>query len=524
MSAYSKLAASAHGRVTKSINATRVAIQVGHCSKSAKAQDLVQYLEASSVLKEVGIVTTGCDGACFAAPQVIVTYPGGTRAYFQNVSESDIPNIIQTICDCETRQPSNDLEEFYESQYLLLMAGVGLVEPCDLDEYILSGGYASLDKALRMKPEEVIQEISASKLLGRGGAYFPPSIKWSTALNTDSDNRFLVVNAEEGEPGLFKDRHLMEGIPHRIIEGALISAYASGVTQCYVYINAEAELSAERITCALGQAAEVGLIGDNILDLGFSCAIGVMRGAGGYVCGEETTLLNTIEGLRREPRLKPPFPVESGLFQKPTVINNVETIANIPIIIGMGASRFSQIGSDTATGTKLFSLSGLVRRPGLVELPLGSTLRQIVYDAGGGDLQGKPIHFMAVGGPSSGLLPMSYIDVAMLPGFLHESGVVMGGGGVMVMDTSVPVMDAVKSFAQYNSSESCGKCTPCREGTPRLVELLNNLELSTKSSEDINKLRDLCEVLNGASLCGLGQMAGNVVLSALHFFRDDLIK
>ena len=524
MSAYAKLTASIQRRVTKSLSATRLVVQVGHCSKSAKAQDLVQYLEASSVLKGVDIVTAGCDGACFAAPQVIVMHVGGASAYFQNVSESDIPDIIQTTCEGKTRQPSNDLEEFYESQYLQLMAGVGLVDPCDLDQYILSGGYASLDKALGMKREEVIQEVAASRLLGRGGAYFPPSRKWLTALNTDSDNRFLVVNAEEGEPGLFKDRHLMEGIPHRIIEGALISAYASGVSQCYVYINAEAELSAERVTCALEKAAEVGLIGDNILDSGFSCSISVMRGAGGYVCGEETTLLNTIEGLRREPRLKPPFPVESGLFQKPTVINNVETIANIPIIIGMGASRFSQIGSDTATGTKLFCLSGVVRRPGLVELPLGSTLRQIVYDAGGGDLQGKPIRFMAVGGPSSGLLPMSHIDVAMLPGFLHESGVVMGGGGVMVMDTSVPVMDAVKSFAQYNSAESCGKCTPCREGTPRLVELLNNMELSTASPEDINKLRDLCEILNGASLCGLGQMAGNVVLSALHFFRDDLIK
>ena len=331
-----------------------------------------------------------------------------------------------------------------------------------------------------------------------------------------------MVNAEEGEPGIFKDRHLMEGVPHRLVEGAIIAAYASGVDEAYVYINAEANLSAERMQQSVDQAYTAGLLGDDILGSGYNLKMSVQRGAGGYVCGEETTLLNTMEGYRREPRLRPPFPTVSGLRARPTVINNAETLASVPFIMANGASAFADIGTDDAKGTKIISLSGSVRRPGLAEVPMGTTLRQIVLDVGGGPHEGHTLAALAVGGPSSGVLPLSMFDTPILPGLLHDSGVMLGAGGVIAIDERVGVLDVVRGLAAYNAAESCGKCTPCREGTPRMVALVDRLMSGEGSASDLDELRYLAEVVNSASLCGLGQAAGNPITSALHFFGDEL--
>ena len=314
----------------------------------------------------------------------------------------------------------------------------------------------------------------------------------------------------------------MEGVPHRIIEGALIAAYAAGVHTIYIYINAEAELSTQRMQQAVDQAAQAGIIGEDVLGSGYNVSVTVRRGAGGYVCGEETTLLNTMEGDRREPRLRPPFPTEAGLFGRPTVINNAETLASVPVIMAHGAAAFAETGSEKATGTKVISLSGSVERPGVVEVPMGTTLREIVFGLGGGIVGGKGIAGVAVGGPSSGVLPESMLETAIAPGMLHESGVMLGAGGVIALDENVDVLEAVRSLAKYNADESCGKCTPCREGTPRIVDALDRLLSGAGSSGDLDELRELAEVIGAASLCGLGQAAGGPINSALHFFGDRL--
>jgi NADH:ubiquinone oxidoreductase subunit F (NADH-binding) len=331
-----------------------------------------------------------------------------------------------------------------------------------------------------------------------------------------------VVNAEEGEPGVFKDRHLMEGNPHRIIEGALIAAHAAGAANVVIYINAEADLSAERMSAAVTDAIAAGLIGDCILGTDFGCRVSVRRGAGGYVCGEETTLLNTIEGRRREPRLRPPFPTDAGLHGEPTVINNAETLCNVPAILTGGARRFAQIGTNDARGTRVVSLSGVVRRPGVAEVPMGTTVRQVIEQVGGGAPEGRALGFAAVGGPSSGILPAEELDVALLPGMLHASGVVMGAGGITVFDDQASPIDVAARLAAYNAAESCGKCTPCREGTPRIAAALQRIAEGAGAPGDLADLRDLAEIVGAASLCGLGQMAGNPVSSMLHFYGDRL--
>ena len=314
----------------------------------------------------------------------------------------------------------------------------------------------------------------------------------------------------------------MEGVPHRIIEGMAIAAYASGVEKAFIYINAEAGLSAGRMRKAIDDAEDRNLLGDDILGSEFGLRVEIRRGAGGYVCGEETTLLNTMEGYRREPRLRPPFPTESGLLSSPTVINNPETLASVPFILTHGAKAFAEIGDESGSGTKIVSLSGSVRRPGLAEVPMGTTLRQIVFDIGGGLADGRRLSAIAVGGPSSGVLPESMLDTAIRPGMIHESGVMLGAGGVIALDDRVPVLDAVRSLAAYNADESCGKCTPCREGTPRMVEAIDRLISGAGSPNDLEELQYLAEVVGAASLCGLGQAAGGPITSALHFFGAEI--
>ncbi len=501
---------------------TRVVVQVGHCSQAVGAERVADQLRMVLAGRpDTRLVVAGCDGACFAAPQVTVTGPAGETRYFRRVVPADVNELLSLPDSGERRPPGADLEAFFASQHLQVMAGCGQLDPADIDDYIGGGGYSGLAAALSRPPEAVSEQVMESGLLGRGGAYFPPARKWQGARVYPAP-RYLVVNAEEGEPGLFKDRHLLEGVPHRLLEGALIAAYASGAGHCYIYLNAEASRSAQRVATALEQAQSLGLIGADILGSGFDCRVEIRRGAGGYVCGEETTLLNTIEGRRREPRLRPPFPVESGLFHRPTVINNVETLTNVPYILQRGPARYSPVGLDSARGTKLICLSGAVRRPGLAEVPMGTTLRQVIYGIGGGPPAGRQIGLVAVGGPSSGVLPPAELDLPLRPGILHPSGVVMGAGGVMVMDESVSPLEAVRRLAAYNAAESCGKCTPCREGTPRIVDALDRLAAANGAPGAREELRYLAEIVGAASLCGLGQMAGGPVNSLLHFFPGEL--
>jgi NADH-quinone oxidoreductase subunit F len=542
---------------------TRVIVQVGHCSQAVGATQVAEALQAElSGHSGVELIIAGCDGACFAAPQVIVTTPSNNIQRYSQVSVGDVAELTATLTSGNTPQQTEhppfvkggrgDLDSFFAAQTRLLLTRCGYIDPTSINEYIALGGYRGLNAALSRSPEEVIQTVLDAGLLGRGGAYFPAARKWQAARAANGSPRYLVVNAEEGEPGLFKDRHIMEGDPHLLLEGMLIAAYATGASETYIYINAEAHLSAQRIETAIGQAQDAGLIGDNILGSGFDCQVTVRRGAGGYVCGEETTLLDTIQGNRREPRLRPPFPAESGLFQRPTVINNVETLSNVPIILSdttdppvrpepveghaedaspvlppfvQGDRRgFSDLGLDSAKGTKLICLSGLVQRPGLAEVPMGSTLRHVIYDIGGGPPPGTDLGVVAVGGPSSGVLPPTELDMELRPGMLHPSGVVMGAGGIMVIAEGVPVIDVVRQLAAYNAAESCGKCTPCREGTPRMVQVLDRLASGSGSTTDLEELRYLAEIIGAASLCGLGQMSGGPINSALHFFGDELAR
>ena len=556
MTSYAQLHEAAQASLAAS---TRVIVQVGHCSQAVGATQVAEALQVElSGHSSVDLVIAGCDGACFAAPQVIVTTRSNNIQRYSQVSLDDVPALAATLTRGDAAQSppfvtggGGDLDSFFAAQTRLLLTRCGYIDPTSINEYIALGGYRGLNAALSRSPEEVIQTVLDAGLLGRGGAYFPAARKWQAARAANGSPRYLVVNAEEGEPGLFKDRHIMEGDPHLLLEGMLIAAYATGASETYIYVNAEANLSAQRIETAIEQAQDAGLIGGNILGSGFDCQVTVRRGAGGYVCGEETTLLDTIQGNRREPRLRPPFPAESGLFQRPTVINNVETLSNVPMILDSsvpsvppepvegqpesefpvlppfvkgGGGGFSDHGLDSAKGTKLICLSGSVQRPGLAEVPMGSTLRHVIYDIGGGPPPGTDLGVLAVGGPSSGVLPPTELDTELRPGMLHPSGVVMGAGGIMVMAEGVPVIDVVRQLAAYNAAESCGKCTPCREGTPRMVQVLDRLASGSAANTDLEELRYLAEIVGAASLCGLGQMAGGPINSALHFFGDELEK
>ena len=499
---------------------SRVTVQVGHCSTSVGADAVAESL-LESIPGKAYVVVAGCDGACFAAPRVLVTDPSGATTGFDQVNIGDAEAIARDLRSAPADRWTSD-EDFFRNQHRISLDACGELASTDLDEYLLHGGYRGLARALAMTPEKVIEEVEASGLRGRGGAYFPAGLKWGGARSVDSSPRYLVVNSEEGEPGVFKDRHLMEGVPHRIIEGTVIAAYASGVGEAFFYINAEAGLSAERVQGALREAHENGLVGENILGSGYTLSVEILRGAGGYVCGEETTMLNTMEGYRREPRLRPPFPTEAGLWSKPTVINNAETLASVPFILTEGASSFAEIGTDKATGTKIISLSGSVRRPGIAEVPMGTTLRDIIYGIGSGPQPDRTLTAVAVGGPSSGVFPPSMLDTPIGPGMLHESGVMLGAGGVIALDERAGVLEVVRRLAAYNAAESCGKCTPCREGTPRMVDALDRLMSGRGSPNNLEELRYLAEVVGLASLCGLGQAAGGPINSGMHFFGDEL--
>ena len=502
----------------------RIVVQVGHCGVSAGADGLPSAIRAQYGGR-ASVIVAGCDGACFAAPTVLVECRSGEFTRLERVDASDLRRIGMALRAESAGEPSS-ASRFLAAQTRVTLDGCGEMDAESIDAYIsqdvADGGYAALAWALDAGAEAIIERVKASGLRGRGGAYFPAGLKWEGARGVRAPRRYMIVNCEEGEPGLFKDRHLMEGAPHRILEGALIAAYATDAREIVFYINAEANLSAERMSRAIEQASALGLIGADTLGSGFGMSVEIRRGAGGYVCGDETTLINTLEGYRREPRLKPPFPTESGLWGLPTVINNAETLASVPYIMSRGAEAFAAIGDGEDSGTKIMSLSGAVRRPGLVEAPFGATLRELIYDFGGGVSGGGKLGAIGVGGPSSGIFPPSMLDTAIKPGFLHESGVMLGAGGVIAIDDTLSPLDVARNLAWYNATESCGKCTPCREGTPRMARMLDAMADGGATEREMDELANLARMVNAASLCGLGQAAGNPILSGLHFFGGEM--
>ncbi|MFY9394577.1 MAG: NuoF family protein, partial [Halanaerobiales bacterium] len=450
-------------------------------------EKLTAELEERGLQKEIKVVDTGCHGFCEKGPIVIV-YPEGV--FYCQVTEDDINDIVEEhllkgrIVErllykeplTEESIPSYNDIDFYKKQKRIALANCGRINPESINEYIAIGGYEALGKALtEMTPDEVIAEVKNAGLRGRGGAGFPTGLKWELTRREESDKKYLICNADEGDPGAFMDRSLLEGDPHKIIEGMVIAAYAIGADEGYIYVRAEYPLAIHRLEVALEQAAELGLLGENILGSGFNFTLNIKKGAGAFVCGEETALMASIEGKRGMPRPKPPFPSVSGLWGKPTNINNVETFANVPYIISQGAAAYSAIGTEKSKGTKVFALTGKINNTGLVEVPMGITLREIIYDIGGGLRDGKDLKAVQTGGPSGGCIPADLLDLPIDYESLTEVGAMMGSGGMVVMDDSTCMVDVARFFLSFTQSESCGKCTPCREGTKRMLEILDRI-------------------------------------------------
>ncbi len=484
---------------------------------------------------EIKIVKTGCLGLCAKGPMVIV-HPEGI--FYAQVHAEDVEEIVTEhllkgrvvkrllfdgdIEEFDLEHVSLNDTNFYKAQKRIALRNCGVINPEIIEEYIAVDGYQALGKVLtEMKPEEVIEVIKASGLRGRGGGGFPTGLKWQFAAANQADQKYVCCNADEGDPGAFMDRSVLEGDPHVVLEAMAIAGYAIGASQGYIYIRAEYPLAIERLNIAIGQAREMGLLGENIFDSGFNFDIELRLGAGAFVCGEETALMTSIEGHRGEPRPRPPFPAVKGLFEKPTILNNVETYANIPRIILNGAEWFSSIGTEKSKGTKVFALGGKINHTGLVEVPMGTTLRQIVYDIGGGIPGGKEFKAAQTGGPSGGCITKENLDIEIDYDNLVAIGSMMGSGGLIVMDEDTCMVDIAKFFLEFTVDESCGKCTPCRIGTRRMYEILDSITKGTATMEDLDKLEELCMHVKTNSLCGLGQSAPNPILSTLKYFRDE---
>ena len=496
-------------------------------------------IAANGLAEEVKIVQTGCFGLCALGPVVIV-YPDGT--FYSRVTVDDVAEIVSehllkgrpverlvyndTGSEEVVENVSLNDTAFYRSQHRVALRNCGVINPENIEEYIAMDGYQALGKVLtEMTPDEVISVVLASGLRGRGGAGFPTGKKWELARNLvkDADQKFVACNADEGDPGAFMDRSVLEGDPHALVEAMAIAAYAIGANHGFVYVRAEYPIAVHRLQIAINQAREYGLLGKNIFDTGFDFDMEIRLGAGAFVCGEETALMTSIEGKRGEPRPRPPFPAFKGLFGKPTVLNNVETYANIPQIILKGAEWFASMGTEKSKGTKVFALGGNINHTGLVEVPMGTTLRTIVEEIGGGIPNGKKFKAAQTGGPSGGCIPAQYLDIPIDYDNLIEIGSMMGSGGLIVMDEDSCMVDIAKFFLEFTVDESCGKCTPCRIGTKRLLEMLDNITKGKATLEDLDKMEALCYYIKKNALCGLGQTAPNPVLSTLRYFRDEYV-
>ena len=504
-------------------------------SKSPKIIENFRRIIEEKGIKNVRVVQTGCFGLCAKGPIVIIR---PEETFYAHVTPEDCEEIIQShICEgkkverllCkdvngEIVKKLDDLN-FYKKQKRIALKNCGVIDPEQIDEYIAFDGYKALEKVLTsMKPDEVIDVISKSGLRGRGGAGFPTGKKWSFAKNEKSDQKYVICNADEGDPGAFMDRSILEGDPNCVLEAMAIAGYAIGANQGYIYVRAEYPIAVDRLKIAINQAREYGLLGKNIFNSGFDFDIDIRLGAGAFVCGEETALLESIEGKRGQPRVKPPYPASQGLFGKPTIINNVETLANVTKIILNGADWFASIGTENSKGTKVFALGGNVNNVGLVEVPMGTTLREIVYDIGGGIPNGRKFKAAQTGGPSGGCIPAEHLDTPIDYESLSSIGSMMGSGGLIVMDDSKCMVDIARFYLDFTVSESCGKCTPCRIGTKRMLEILTRMCEGKGEADDLYKLELLANSIKKSAICGLGQTAPNPVLSTMKYFKDEYIE
>lgn len=490
-------------------------------------------IEAKGLSDEVMVVETGCHGFCEHGPLVIV-YPEGT--FYCQVKAEDVEEIVESHLfkgriverllyhEPLTHESIPNYSEinFYKKQHRLVLENCGAINPEQIEEYIAVGGYEALAKAVTtMIPEDVIEEIKKSGLRGRGGGGFPTGMKWQFAKASVSDKKYVICNADEGDPGAFMDRSVLEGDPHKILEGMAVCGYAIGADEGYIYVRAEYPLAIKRLRIAIEQAEAMGLLGENIFGSGFSFKLHIKEGAGAFVCGEETALMASIEGKRGMPRPRPPFPAVAGLWGKPTNINNVETFGNVAAIITNGADWYAGFGTEKSKGTKVFALTGKINNTGLAEVPMGITMREIIYDIGGGINGGKKFKAVQIGGPSGGCLPESMLDLSIDYDSLTAAGAMMGSGGLVVMDEDTCMVDVAKFFLNFTQSESCGKCTPCREGTKRMLEVLTRITEGQGREGDIELLEELARNIKETALCGLGQTAPNPVLSTLKYFRHE---
>ncbi|MEO0238473.1 MAG: NADH-quinone oxidoreductase subunit NuoF [candidate division WOR-3 bacterium] len=497
---------------------------------------LQAVLKEHNLEDEVAIVETGCMGPCELGP-VMLVYPDGV--FYIRLKEGDVEEIVKehvikgrpvkrlqwTAPEARKIVEEKKQIPFFEKQLKIVLSNCGKIDPENIEEYIAVGGYEALAKVLtEMTPEQVIDEMIKSGLRGRGGAGFPTGLKWKATREAPGDEKFVVCNGDEGDPGAFMDRAILEGDPHSVIEGMAIAAYAIGAKQGYVYVRAEYPLAIKRLEKAIQQARKYGLLGNNIFETSFSFDIEIRIGAGAFVCGEETALLASIEGKRGQPRPKPPFPAQKGLWGKPTLINNVETFANVRHIILNGSSWFASIGTENSKGTKVFALSGKVNNTGLVEVPMGVTIRELVFDIGGGIPNGKKFKAVQIGGPSGGCVPAEYLDTPIDYESLKKLGTIMGSGGVIVLDEDTCMVNLAKFFLDFTVDESCGQCVPCRIGLKHLYDILDRITKGKGKMEDLETLEKLGEEIKRTSLCGLGQSAPNPVLSTLRYFRDEYIE
>ena len=522
-------------------NSTRPVVYVGagSCGRAAGATEVIEAIQGRLKEKQVDarVIEVGCIGPCYLEPLVDIQMPRKPRVSYSNVTPKHAVRILDSFLKEDGipkfhlaghfgEEEIDGVPRFFDQPMLapqvrIVLRNCGIIDPEDVDHYLARDGYKAIEKCLSMPWKEVVEIVKGAGLRGRGGAGFPTWRKWLVCRETESDQRYLICNADEGDPGAFMNRSLIEGDPHALLEGMLIAAYAIGASVGFIYIRAEYPLAIERLKRAIARMRKIGLLGDNVLGSDFSFDIKVKEGAGAFVCGEETALIASIEGKRGMPRTRPPFPAVSGLRDKPTIINNVETLGTLPNIVRNGADWYNQFGTETSKGTKTFSLVGKVRRTGLIEVPLGMTLREVIYDIGGGLV--KDFKAVQTGGPSGGCLGEEFLDTPIDYENLAAAGSIMGSGGLIVVDKDTCIVDTAKYFLSFTQEESCGKCVPCRVGTKHLVQILERICRGKGELEDIARLEKLAGAIKGGALCGLGQTAPNPILSSLKYFRDEFL-
>ncbi|MFQ6114901.1 MAG: NADH-quinone oxidoreductase subunit NuoF [bacterium] len=516
-----------------------IVVGAATCGRAAGALEVIEAFrkEFSERNVEANLLEVGCLGPCCFEPMVGISKPHQPAIIYGNVKPNKVSRLVNEWLlgdnPCSDLalgvvgdEPLDGIPKFYQHPMLapqvrIVLKNCGWIDPTDIKHYIANDGYAGFEKALKMKPEQVISEVWNSGLRGRGGAGFPTGRKWQICRRVKSDKKYMICNADEGDPGAFMNRSLLEGDPHAVLEGLLIAGYAIGAAEAFIYIRAEYPLAIERLRHAIAQMKKVGLLGENILDSDFTFNITIKEGAGAFVCGEETALIASIEGKRGMPNTRPPFPAVSGLYGKPTIINNVETLGTLPHILRNGAEWYAQYGTQGSKGTKTFALAGKVQRTGLIEVPIGISLREIVYDVGGGIPDGKAFKAVQTGGPSGGCLPSSHLDSPVDYESLVAAGSIMGSGGMIVMDEDTCAVDVAHYFLSFTQNESCGKCVPCRVGTKRMLEILDRIKNGLGKPEDIDELESIAETVKLGSLCGLGQTAPNPVLTTVRYFKEE---